>query len=350
MKSFKRLYSKISRLETIFLGWEEFRKEKTKKKDVLQFERHLEDNLFDLHRLLLKRRYKPGDYHGFWIKDPKLRLIHKANIVDRIVHHIVSTELERIYEPTFYAHSYSCRKNKGTHKGVIALHKMAMKVSRNNTKTCWALKCDIRKYFASINHKILLSILERKIKDKSYLNLLRLIIDSFHSDRTVDVSNKKGVPIGNLTSQHFANIYLNELDQFMKHNLKVKYYIRYADDFIMLSDSLEYLERLIQPLKEFLNKQLDLELYDEKIIFRKFSSGIDFLGYVVFPHHTLPRTKTKRRLIRIIRSRIKDFKEGKISKETLNQVIQSYLGYLKHANSYKFTQELKNKIWFWLTS
>lgn len=293
--------------------------------------------------------FQPGEYIGFYIKDPKIRLIHKATVRDRVVHHIVSNELGPIFEPTFIAHSYSCRKNKGTHKGVLALQRMALKVSKNNSRTCWSVKCDVKKFFASVDHKILFGILSKRIKDVDFLNLLWKIIDSFYSDRTVDLNHKKGIPIGNLTSQYFSNIYLNELDQFIKHKLRVKFYVRYADDFIILSESREYLEKIILPIEQFIVEKLNLQLHPNKIIFGKLNSGIDFLGYIIFPYHILPRTKTKRRLLRKIRAKVKDFKLGKISEEKLNETIQSYLGYLGHAKSYKFRNQLKNLIWFWLT-
>ena len=143
------------------------------------------------------------------------------------------------------------------------------------------------------------------------------------------------MPLGNLTSQVFANIYLNELDRFVKHKLKTQYYIRYADDFLLLSKNKELLYRYVDVLRQFLNNELKLELHPDKIIFRKLEWGIDFLGYVVLPHYILPRTKTRRRIF-------KKLKE-KIDLESFNQSLQSYLGYLKHANSYKLTRELKEK-------
>lgn len=339
----------MTTIENIFERYFEFRVGKKKKKDVLQFERFAEDNLFALYDELKSRTYFPGSYKGFYVRDPKLRLIHKAIVVDRVVHHIVSKELEKIFEPTFYAHSYAGRKGKGTHKAVTTLHKMAWKVSRNNTRACWALKCDIRKFFASINHIILLSILKKKIADQDFLDLLEKIINSFYSEQTNDLTNKKGIPIGNLTSQFFSNIYLNELDQFIKHELKVKYYIRYADDFVLLSENKEYLQNLIEPINTFLAEHLDLKLHSNKIILRPFRSGADFLGYIVFPHYILPRIKTKKRLMRRLRKKVKEYKDRKISWQALNQTIQSYLGYLQHANTYRLQKELKNHIWFWLT-
>lgn len=306
-------------------------------------------NFANLCKILQEKTYRPGSYSSFYVRDPKLRLIHKATVIDRIVHHIVSNELEPIFEPTFIAQSYSCRKNKGTHKGILALQKMALKASKNNKRICWSLKMDIKKFFPSVNHKILFKILTRKIQDDDFLNLLWKIIDSFYSDRTIDPADKKGIPIGNLTSQFFSNIYMNELDQFVKHKLKVRHYLRYADDFVMLSPSKEYLESLVPEVESFLNIQLDLQIHPDKIIFGKFGSGIDFLGYIIFPYHILPRTKTKRRLLRKIKAKIDGFKTGKISEDSLNQTIQSYLGYLSHANAYKFRQKLENSIWFWLT-
>lgn len=349
MKVWHNLYPKLITKKNIFRGWKEFLVGKKKKKDVILFQKNLKENLTRLYKSLKQHTYEPGGYTGFYVRDPKIRLIHKATVPDRVVHHIVSIVLEQIYEPTFYAHSYSCRKNKGTHRGVIALHKMARKVSLNNIRTCWALKCDIKKFFASVNQQILFDILKRRIKDEEFLNLLNKIINSFYSDRTTDLSDRKGIPIGNLTSQLFSNIYLDDLDQFVKHKLKVKYYLRYADDFVILSHDKVFLEKLIFPIQEFLKSKLDLEIHPDKIIFRKFTNGIDFLGYIVFPYHILPRTRTKRRLMKKIRKRIKEYKKGRITEEQLNQTIQSYLGYLMHCNAYRFKQQLQNQIWFWLT-
>ncbi|MCM8782687.1 MAG: reverse transcriptase domain-containing protein [Candidatus Omnitrophica bacterium] len=312
MKTWDNIYNKISTLENIFHGWEEFRRGKKKKRDVLSFERYLENNIFSLYEALSKKTYRPGNYSQFIVRDPKLRIIHKASVRDRVVHHIASRELKKIFEPTFYAHSYSCRKNRGTHKGIYAFQKMARKVSRNNTKVCWILKCDIKKFFASVSHKILVKILTRKKADKDYLELLKRIIDSFHSDKTTNFQDKKGVPIGNLTSQFFADIYLNELDQFMKHTLKVQHYIRYADDFAILLDNKSYLENPVSSINKFLITELELELHPNKVIFRKFNSGVDFLGYVIFPHYVLPRTKTKRRLLRKIKGKIKSTRKERL--------------------------------------
>lgn len=349
MKISHIIYHKLSTKNNIYRGYKEFLKGKKTKKDVIRFNEKRYENLNKLYQELVLKTYLPGSYSQFIVHDPKRRIIHKANVRDRIVHHIVSDSLEDIFEPTFTYHSYACREKKGAHKGIFALQKMAIKESKNDTKTCWILKCDISKFFASVNHKILLKILSRRVTDNDFLELLLKIIDSFYSDKTVDLNDKKGIPIGNLTSQFFSNIYLNELDRFVKHKLKIKYYLRYADDFAFISKDRDYLLKLIKIVEEFLAKELDLELHPKKIIIRKFSSGVDFLGYIIFPKYILPRTKTKKRLIRKIKEKVDLYKAGKISSESLNQTIQSYYGFLSHSNSYKFKQELQNLIMFWLT-
>lgn len=349
MKVWHNLYPKLITKQNIFRGYKEFLKGKKTKKDVISFGEDKENNLKRLQKGLVSKTYLPGGYFQFSVNDPKPRTIHKANVADRIIHHIVSDILEEIFEPSFIYHSYACRKEKGTHKGVLALQKMALKESLNNTRICWVLKCDIRKFFAAVNHKALLKILAKRTDDQDFLNLLEKIINSFCSDKTIDSTNKKGIPIGNLTSQFFSNVYMNEFDQYVKHKLKIKYYLRYADDFAFISHDKTHLLNLIEPIQSFLKRELDLELHPTKIIFGKFSSGVDFLGYIIFPKYILPRTKTKRRLLKKIRQKIRQFKAGKITEESLNQTIQSYYGFLTHANAHKFKQKLQNLIMFWLT-
>lgn len=258
---------------------------------------------------------------------------------------MVSKVLEEIFDPTFYAHSYSCRKNKGTHKALEAFVKMARKASKNNSSKLFVLKCDIKKFFASIDHAVLCSILQSSIKDTDFVWLLKEIVKSFETEE----SNSKGMPIGNLTSQLFANIYMNPLDQHIKHELKVEYYIRYADDFVVLSSDKSYLESLLPKIEEFLKDSLKLSLHPNKVIINNYYMGVDFLGYVVFPYWVLPRTKTKKRLLRKIYKRVQLVKNSQLSEEALNQTVQSYLGYLSHADAFRFTQVLKNKIHFWLS-
>lgn len=320
------MYSQITSIEHLFQGWNGFKVGKRNKKDVQIFERNLEDNLFILHQQLINKTYRHSSYTAFNIYDPKFRHIHKAKVLDRVVHHAVVSVIEPIFDKTFIYDSYSCRKGKGMHRAVKRLFSFVRKVSKNYKDRCFALKLDIKKFFASVDQKILLKIISKKIKDADLLWLIENILNSF--------SKGIGIPIGNLTSQIFANVYLNELDQFVKHELKVKYYIRYCDDFAILNSSKEYLENLIPKIEKFLKEKLKLSLHQNKIIIRKYTQGIDFLGYIVLPHYILPRTKTKRRLFKKLKV--------KINSTNFNQSLESYLGYLSHANSFKVVQKLKS--------
>jgi len=310
-------YGDLITLENLFLSWCEFKKGKTKRQDVQEFEFNLEDNIFELYQELKNQTYKHSNYQSFYVSDPKMRHIHKAEIRDRIVHHLISKYLEQIYDQTFIYDSYSCRKDKGTHKAVNRLKQFSLKQSKNNRINFYCLKCDIKKFFDSVDHRILIKILKQKIKDEDILWLIKEIIDSFQKDKN------KGIPLGNLTSQYFANIYLNELDKFIKHKLKIKHYIRYTDDFVVLSINKDYSLNFIRPINDFLNNKLNLFLHPDKIIIRKYKQGIDFLGYVTLPHYRVLRTKTKKRMFRRIN----------------NKNIQSYLGVLKHCCGHKL--ELK---------
>ncbi|KKP80534.1 MAG: Retron-type reverse transcriptase [Candidatus Levybacteria bacterium GW2011_GWB1_35_5] len=316
-------------MRTYFKQWDEFKKEKRNKKDVQQFERHLEDNLFELYRQLKRKTYRHGTYQEFYVTDPKRRHIHKSSVRDRVLHHLLYKYLYELFDKHFIYDSYSCRKDKGIHKAVKRLEKFARIVSKNYTENCWSLKCDIKKFFASVDHDILKNLIARKIRDEDINWLINNVIDSFSSEKGLG----RGIPLGNLTSQIFANIYLNEFDQFVKHKLKIKYYLRYADDFLVLNTSTDpkWKEIYLESIKEFLESDLRLELHPKKIATRKLRWGIDFCGYIVLPHYILPRTKTKKRVI------------SKISKGNISyQSLQSYLGYLSHANSFKLSEKLKN--------
>lgn len=358
MKIYKDLYWSIISPQALFRAWEIFKSDKRNKSDVVEFEMNLEQNIFDLYRDLKNETYKHGPYRGFWIHDPKLRRIHKATVRDRVLHHAVFYVLNRIFEPTFISDSYSCRIGKGTHKGVEKVADMIRAVSSNNTQPCFALKCDVKKFFDSVDHKTLIGILRKKIKDICTMNLLEEIVKSYAANgsvftreresKTPPFFNKKGVPIGNLTSQIFANVYMNEFDQFVKHELKIEYYARYTDDFIIISKNKNYLKELLLKLQTFLLENLKLELHRNKIIIRKHHKGIDFLGQVIFPHHRLLRKKTQKRIVRNLKNKVDLYRRGCISESSLKHSMQSYFGVLSHADTFQFQESLKNQIWFWL--
>ena len=260
--------------------------------------------------------YSHGGYHAFNISDPKPRNIHKASVRDRLVHHAIYRILYPFFDKTFINDSYSCRIGKGTHKALARFKSFAYQVSKNHTRTAWVLKCDIRKFFANINHGILMSILEERIPDEKIIWLLKTVIDSFFVQPGI------GLPLGNLTSQLLVNIYMNEFDQFVKHELKVKYYIRYADDFVFFSDNRQHLEGFISIIQHFLEKRLYLQLHPDKLYIKTLASGVDFLGWVNFPDHRVLRTSSKRRMLKRLRE------------NPTVETIASYRGLLKHGNTY----------------
>ena len=309
-------------LENLLEAWKEFIRRKRNKSDVQEFFLKLMDNLFILHEDLNSGKYKHGGYHAFNISDPKPRNIHKASIRDRLLHHAIYRILYPFFDKTFISDSYSCRVKKGTHKAINRFREFAYKVSKNNTRTCRILKCDIKKFFASIDRQVLLGILNSYISDKQIIWLLEEIIESF------SVKPGVGLPLGNLTSQLFVNIYMNEFDQFVKHKLKAKYYIRYADDFMILSQDKKWLLNIIPKIKDFLWGELYLQLHPDKISIRTIASGVDFLGWVNFSDHQVLRNTTKRRMIK------------KLLLSQPNETLQSYLGLLTHGN----TRKLREKI------
>ena len=348
--------------------WQEFSKDKKYKKDVSFFASNLFENLSDLNKDLKNKTYKHGSYEHFIVNDPKKRDIHKASVRDRIVHHILVQALYPYFDKKFIYDSYSCRIGKGTHRAIYRFDKFQRIVSKNNTKTCWVLKCDIKKFFANINHDILKEILKKYIQDENILWLLNQVIGSFctrpclaknlsknkvvslftmaksdtntHISDSIYVQNMKnsiyaiaeikkvGLPLGNLTSQLLVNIYMNEFDQYVKHRLKVKYYIRYADDFVVLSEDEKYLEDMREQMKDFLKNDLKLNMHPDKVFIKTIYSGVDFLGWVQFSKHRVLRTSTKRRMFR------------NITKKQKSKTIVSYLGMLSHGNTYKLRKKI----------
>jgi retron-type reverse transcriptase len=342
MKIYKNLFDEIISTENLFLAWDKFKNGKRNKKDVRLFEWNLEENIFRLNRNLKNKMYKHGAYHSFNISDPKPRNIHKAQVRDRILHHAVFRILNPIFEPGFISASFSCREGYGTHKGVQYLQNTLRKATQNGRVSCFALKCDIKKFFDTIDHDILLGILKKKIKDEDTIWLLKQIISSFSSNYSL-LGIEKGVPIGNLTSQLFANVYMGEFDIFVKQKLKAKHYLRYTDDFIILSHNKEYLKKTLPPIVSFLQDELRLKIHDEKTKIQKTSQGVDFLGYVVFIKYKLVRTKTKRRTTKKFDLKINEYHQGIVPKTSLSQSLQSYLGFFSHGESFVIEENFKKK-------
>ncbi len=333
---FTHIYNDIISVENLLDAWKEFLNGKRSKEDVLEFQSDLIYQVISLHEELRAKTYKHGSYYHFRISDPKPRDIHKASVRDRLLHHAIYRKLYPYFDTRFIHDSYSCRQGKGTHRAMRQFFAHARKGSHNHTKTVWVLKCDIRKFFASIDHTILFSILEKHIKDTDVLWLLHEVVESFSSKISrfnLDTKPSVGLPLGNLTSQLLVNIYMNEFDQYVKHTLKVKYYIRYADDFVVLTQSKQHLQALVSYMVLWLRENLKLELHPQKCFIKTFASGVDFLGWVHFPTHRVLRTSTKRRMLKRIRG---------LEKES--PTVQSYLGMLKHGNGEKLKQMLKKNL------
>ena len=320
-KKFAGTLGDIANAENLLLAWREFVRDKKAKHDVADFSLRLMDNILALRGDLVNGTYRHGGYTAFNISDPKPRNIHKATVSDRLVHHAIYRVLYQFFDRCFIADSFSCRNDKGTHRALDRFRAFFRKVGRNDTRTAWVLKCDIRKFFANIDHEILLGILRSHITDEGILSLLAEVIGSFSSTRP-----GVGLPLGNLTSQLLVNIYMNEFDQFVKHALRVKYYLRYADDFVFLSPDRGELERLLPEVRAFLREPLRLELHPDKVFIETVASGVDFLGWVHFPDHRVLRTATKRRMWK------------RLAEHPTESTFNSYLGLLGHGNTRKLSE------------
>jgi len=341
MKTYTRLYEQIYSIENLLLAFKKARRGKSKKDYVLEFENNLEENLLSLQKKLIDETYNPKPLKSFIIRDPKTRKIHSSAFVDRIVHHAIVNILEPIFEKVFIYDSYASRKNKGTHEAVNRFKKFVRKVSQNgklvknslndNMIKGYVLKADIQHYFDEVNQEMLIDIIKKKVNDEKTIDLIKKILSNFNSD-----IYGKGMPLGNYTSQFFANIYLNELDYFIKQDLNVKYYIRYVDDFVILHRSKKRLEYFKSKIEEFLETKLKLKLHQDKSKILALRDGVIFLGYRLFYHYSLLNKKN----IKTLKKKVISFKENKIGKEDFNNSIKGWEGYSKWANSYNLKKEI----------
>ena len=325
VKTRKNLMTKVCAYENLVNAFYKARRGKPDDKDALQWEFNLEKNLLGLQEELLNKGYTTGQYRHFTVFEPKQREISALPFRDRVVHHAVCNVIEPIFEKTFVFDSFACRKGKGTHAGTARLQSFLRKKGSK-----YALKCDVSKYFPSIDHSILKSLIRKKISDNQLLDLLDEIIDS----------HAPGIPIGNLTSQLFANIYLNKLDWFVKQELRVKYYVRYVDDFVLLSDSKEQLHYFKCLVNDFLGTGLNLRMHPRKAWVFPTSSGVDFLGYRVFPHHRLARKAAVKRFLRKIKPKLSSFFRGGIQFEKLLESFNSWCAHLSHASAFALKKSL----------
>ena len=365
---------KLFSTENVYRAYRRCRRHKRGTLNALRFEQNLEDNIVGLHKELSAGTYRPGSSVAFLIEKPKRREIFAADFRDRVVHHVLVGHLEPEWERQFIHDSYACRKGKGTHKGVARLRSFTRQATANGTRRAWYLQLDVRGYFITLDRNILFERIARKERDPGVLWLARMLI--FHeptancrlraatradfeclpAHKTLFKAKPHcGLPIGNLTSQFFANVYLDALDQFIKHTLKAKYYVRYCDDLVLLAPDKAQLEQWEQKIEHFAREHLGLELNDRRKL-RPVTDGIDFLGYVLRPDYLLVR----RRVIVTLRQRLiatenalrslgmaayadghKVFIWSEPLIKDLRQWLSSYLGHIQRASCRRLIQAIR---------
>jgi len=330
--SINNIFEQIYSYENLFLAYKKARKHKTKKDYVIKFERDLIKNLLQLQSELKNQSYKPEPLKTFILRDPKTRKISKSAFPDRVVYHALFKVIEQIFDKSFIYDSCANRKGKGNLFALKRFDLFKRGVTCNLRREAFCFKADIKHYFDEVEHKVLIRIIKRKIKDEKVIWLINQIL--------VNGFTEKGMPLGNLTSQFFANVYLNELDYFVKHKLKAKYYIRYVDDFVILHSSKEKLEKWKEEINNFLKKELKLELHPEKSKIIFLSRGVDFVGFRNFYYYRLLRKRNIRKIFSIIEK----FQLGCISYEKLLETFQGWNAYAKWADSYKLRKIIFSRI------
>lgn len=343
MKTYKNLYQKVCSYDNLLSAFQKARKGKSKKDYVIKFESNLQTNLENLQKDLINKTYYSSNLKKFIIRDPKTRTIHASIFKDRIVHHAIINILNPIYEKIFIYDSFASRKNKGTHNAINRFEFFIKKVSSNgrliknsfndNSIQGYVLKADFRHYFDSVNHKVLINILRKKIDDKDLIDLIKIVLDNFETEKEV------GMPLGNYTSQFFANIYLNELDYYVKHILKAKYYIRYVDDFVILHKNKKRLEYFLEHINNFL-PCLKIKLHPEKTEIHVLRNGIDFLGYRIFYHYKLLRKRNIRYFMKKLKKNISFYNNKEISEEQFESRINGWFGYAKFGNTFNLMKKI----------
>jgi len=359
-------------LEKLYRAYRQCRRGKRSTSNALIFEQNLEENLLVLHQQLITGTYQPGRSIAFLVKKPKMREIFAADFADRVIHHLLVSYLEPQWEKRFIHDSCACRKNKGTLAAVERLTRFSRQISANNTRPAWYLQLDIRGFFININRPILYQRLQAKEKNPAVLWLIRQVLFNEPTENCLLKGHKRadflllpahktlfkaqpecGLPIGNLTSQFFANVYLDALDQFVKHQLKARYYVRYCDDFILLSASRTELEQHKQSIATFLGQTLSLTLNPIQKL-QRLSNGMNFLGYIIRSDYRLVRNRVVGNLYERLMAAEQHLRhQGMVVTKTrakliwdwpmlskLKQSINSYYAHFAKANSYKLVTKI----------
>ena len=334
----ENVYEELCSYENLETAFNRARRGKTLKDYVIEFEAKLKENLLQLRTELLLQTYQPQPLKTFILRDPKTRKISKSAFRDRVIHHAICNIIESVFDKRFIHDSFANRLRKGTINAVKRFDEFKRKVSQNNTVRCYVLKADVKSYFDTVNHRILLGILGKRIKDERVMWLIKRILDNHKGENT-----NKGMPLGNLTSQFFANVYLHELDQFVKHKLRAKYYIRYVDDFVILHQSRKVLEEYKEQTDVFLREKLDLKLHPDKSQVLKLEKGVGFLGFRVFYHHKLLVKKNMRKFEKKMEQMKYEYKDEKLDREKVIEKFEGWLAYATHANTYKYRKRMTSK-------
>lgn len=350
-KKARNIYPKIYDFENLYQAYLNSRKSKRYKHEVLKFTSQLESNLIQLQNELIYKTYEQGKYHQFYVYEPKQRLVMALPFRDRVVQWGIYRQLYPIYSKIFYQYSCACQKNKGTHYAADHLQDKLRIMDRKPGETYY-LKADVAKYFYRVDHNVLMNILKRKIGCKNTLELLWKIIKSDDGEFGIHLGDHHfekgkikgiGIPIGNLTSQLFANVYLDFLDKFIKHNLRIKHYVRYMDDFVILGKSKKELHTIRKEIEIFLADYLKLEL-NNKTTVDNIWNGIDFCGYVTYPPYRKLRKSTKKKMKKKLKYLQKKYYEEEVTLENIRASVNSYLGILKHCNSYNLTMSVMSNL------
>lgn len=330
-KTYNNLYPQIYAFENLHTAYLKARKGKRYAADVMKFSQRLEENLIDLQNHLIWKSYQPSPYRFFTVYEPKERLIAALPFRDRVLHHALCNIIEPIFERSMIFDSYACRVGQGVLAGVNRTTEY-LRRARRKWGRVYCLKGDITKFFPSIEHAALKRIIRRRISCPDALDLMELIIDSTGTER--------GLPIGNLTSQLWANVYLNELDHFCKERLRVKKYLRYMDDFVLFHHDKHFLRTALQEIRHFLENNLCLSLNDKTQIFPVGPRPVDFLGYRIWPDFRLLRKDNIRRTKRKFKKFARLYAEKKIGMETIHPRIMSWLGHCKHADTWRIREKI----------
>lgn len=337
MKTVKELHEKMYTFDNANTSFKKAAANKRFHEEVLAFSMSKEDELFRACEELENLTYKQGEYTVFKVWEPKERLIMALPFYDRVVQHMIVNAIGPVFEQRFYTHSYACREGKGMHAASNQLYKWMYELMTAQGLRLYGFKGDISKYFASIPHEELKTENRRYIGDRKALYLMDNIID-----KNGILPDGVGIPVGNLTSQLFANVYGNRLDKFVKHTLHIKYYIRYMDDFIILSPDLAQLKEWVKRIEEFLEEEMKLHLNPKSTILYA-GNGIDFCGYIHHPEYRKVRKASVRRL----KNDVKHLEAGELDREAFERKYKSRLGHMGHADTYHVTKAIEYELLFW---